>query len=123
MSQAGDTSLIGDGLRIEGNIDSESDLLVEGEVKGDIAVRKLTLGSGGNIEGKVTVDEITIHGRLTGGVVTRSATLCRTAKVTGDIEYESLSIEEGAEFDGRCSRRGQTKGSAEPTLLEAVGTR
>ena len=122
MSQIAEASLVGDGLRVEGNIASEGDLLVEGDVQGDVAVRKLTVGSGGHVEGKVTADEIMVHGKLTGGIASRTVTLCRTAQVDGDVEYESLSIENGAEFEGRCMRRGgKAKAAAQPTLLETAG--
>lgn len=123
MSGTTDASLVGDGLRIEGNIDSEGDLLVEGEIQGDVTVRKLTVGEGGHVEGKITADEIMVHGRVTGGVAAQVATLCKTARVDGDVEYGSLSIENGAEFEGRCTRRtGKARGGAQPTLLEAAGS-
>ena len=122
MSQKAEASLVGDGLRVEGNLASEGDLLVEGEIQGDVAARKLTIGPAGHVEGKVTAEEIMIHGRLTGGIVAKVATLCRTAQVDGDVEYENLSIESGAEFEGRCVRRGgKAKAPAQPTLLEAAG--
>ena len=124
MSQKAEVSLVGDGLRVEGNLASEGDLLVEGQIQGDVAVRKLTVGPGGHVEGKVTAEEVMVHGRLTGGIVAKVATLCRTAQVDGDVEYENLSIENGAEFEGRCVRRGgKAKASAQPTLLEAAGGR
>ncbi len=122
MSEKTDASFVGDGLRIEGNIDSEGDLMVEGEIQGDVAVRKLTVGTGGHVEGKITAEEILVHGRVTGGMAAQTATLCKTARVDGDVEYESLSIENGAEFEGRCTRRtGKARGAAQPTLLEASG--
>lgn len=124
MAERIDASLVGDGLRIEGNIASEGDLLVEGEIQGDVAVRTLTVGPGGHVEGKITSEEIMVHGRVTGGIAARVVTLCKTARVDGDVEYESLSIENGAEFEGRCSRRaGRARGAAQPTLLEAAGGR
>ena len=122
MSEKTDASFVGDGLRIEGNIASEGDLLVEGEVQGDVAVRKLTIGQGGHVEGKIAAEEIMVHGRVTGGIAAQVATLCKTARVDGDIEYGSLSIEIGAEFEGRCTRRAAKAGGAgQPTLLEAAG--
>ena len=124
MSQMVEVSLVGDGLRVEGNIASEGDLLVEGEIQGDVAVRKVTVGPGGHVEGKVTAEEIMVHGRLTGGLAGKTVTLCKTSLVDGDVEYENLSIETGAEFEGRCVRRGgKAKAPAQPTLLEAAGGR
>ena len=124
MSQKAEASLVGDGLRVEGNIASEGDLLVEGEIQGDVAVRKVTVGPGGHVEGKVTAEEIMVHGRLTGGLAGKTVTLCKTSLVDGDVEYENLSIESGAEFEGRCVRRGgKAKAPAQPNLLEAAGGR
>ena len=118
MSQMAEASLVGEGLRVEGNIASEGDLLVEGEVQGDVAVRKLTVGPGGHVEGKVKADEVMVHGKLTGGIAGRTVTLCRSAQVDGDVEYETLSIENGADFEGRCIRRGgKAKAPAQPSPL------
>lgn len=123
MSELTDASFVGDGLRIEGSIESEGDLLVEGEIQGDVTIRKLTIGQGGHVEGKITAAEVLVHGRVTGGIAAQSATLCKTARVEGDVEYGSLSIENGAEFEGRCTRRaGAARGAAPPPRLEAVGT-
>lgn len=124
MSERTEASLVGEGLRIEGNVDSEGDLMVEGEIQGDVTVRKLTVGQGGHVEGKIAAEEIMVHGRVTGGIAARVATLCKTARVDGDVEYESLSIENGAEFEGRCTRRsGKARGAVQPTLIEAAGGR
>ena len=122
MAQMAEASLVGEGLRVEGNVASDGDLLVEGEIHGDVGVRKLTVGPGGRVEGKVAAEEVMVHGKLAGGIVARVATLCRTARVDGDVEYETLSIENGAEFEGRCiRRRDKAKGAAQPTLLETAG--
>ncbi len=124
MSGNDEASLVGGGLRIEGNVVSEGDLLVEGEILGDVSVRKLTVGPAGLIEGKVVAGEIIVHGRLAGGVTARTATLYRTAQVDGDVEYETLSIESGAAFEGRCVRNGGKAGaSARPAPPEAPAGR
>jgi hypothetical protein len=60
---------------------------------------------------------VRILGTVTGTITAGSIKLARTARVTGDIIHEALSIEEGAFVLGHCRRaepEEQDAGSDEP---------
>jgi len=120
MTQQVDASVIGDGLKIEGNIASEGNLQVDGHVQGDVSVKTLTVGPEGHVEGKITAHEIMVYGRVTGEMVARIATLGRTARVKGDLAHENLSIESGAEFEGRCIRSDLDIDAKQPKSLQTA---
>ena len=98
-------SVITQGLHVTGNIASDGELLVDGSVAGDVHVRGLTIGSSGKVEGKIVAEEIMVSGAVEGQISAKTVTIGRTARVTGDVLHDVLSIESGAEFQGRCQRR------------------
>ena len=111
-------SVISDGLRITGNLASGGELLIEGSITGDIHVRGLTIGTSGRVEGKIVAEEITVSGAVDGQISARMVTIGRTARVTGDVLHDVLSIESGAEFQGRCLRRPANELEAPKTAAQ-----
>ena len=102
----GTPSIISGDLKIIGNLQSNGDLQIDGQIEGDIHSRTLTIGENAKIKGTVTGDTVRICGALKGKVSAKSVILTRTAKVVGDIAQESLAIESGAMIEGRVTRLG-----------------
>jgi cytoskeletal protein CcmA (bactofilin family) len=99
-------SIVSEGLHVTGNLISDGDVQIDGSIQGDIQGKTLTVGSAGVVVGKITADEAVISGTVTGEIVARSIVLTRTARVQSDITQQTLTIEAGAEFEGRCKRLG-----------------
>lgn len=89
------------GVRYEGNISGGGDLQVDGALKGDVRLSRVSIGESGSIEGSVTADQIEVRGRVAGSLTGKSVRLLATAHVEGDITQEQLAIEPGAWFQGR----------------------
>jgi cytoskeletal protein CcmA (bactofilin family) len=100
-------SILSSDLKIEGDIVSQGELHISGSIKGDVVARKLTLGEGGSITGAVEADVAIVAGNLAGRLTATSVVLARTARVVADVTHVSLSIEQGAVFEG-FSRRVDT---------------
>ncbi|MBP2158176.1 MULTISPECIES: polymer-forming cytoskeletal protein [Asticcacaulis] len=98
-------SSVGSGLLIDGNVTGTGDLHLDGTVKGDVRVNHLTVGESGNIEGKVEAETIEVRGRIVGSIQGKQVKLQATAYVEGDITHETLAIDVGAYFQGRCLQR------------------
>lgn len=95
-------SVLGSDITFEGNISGAGDLQIDGTVRGDVRVGRLTVGETGNVEGNVQADYVEVRGRVVGGVSGKQIKLISTAYVDGDISHEQLSIDVGAYFQGRC---------------------
>jgi cytoskeletal protein CcmA (bactofilin family) len=95
-------SMLASDLLFEGNVSGPGDLHVDGTVKGDVKVQRLTVGETGNVEGNVLADYVEVRGRVVGAVTGKQVKLVSTAYVDGDISHEQLSIDVGAYFQGRC---------------------
>jgi cytoskeletal protein CcmA (bactofilin family) len=110
-------STLASDLTFEGNVTGPGELVVDGTVRGDVKVARLTVGETGNIEGNVTADHVEVKGRVVGAVTGKQVKLISTAYVDGDITHEQLSIDVGAYFQGRClqgRKDGQAAAPASP---------
>jgi cytoskeletal protein CcmA (bactofilin family) len=102
-------SVISPNVRIVGDIVSQGEVHVDGEIDGNITCQVLTIGEGARISGEVTAESVKVHGELSGKINSPVVSITKTARVVGDIIHESLEIEVGAYFEGHCVRRPGTQ--------------
>jgi cytoskeletal protein CcmA (bactofilin family) len=99
-----DGTLIGQTVTIRGRLSSRENIVVEGEIEGDIELpaHRVTIGMAGRMRGDVLAAEVVALGTIDGDVDARqNFALGATARMTGNIRTPSLRIEEGASFKGR----------------------
>jgi cytoskeletal protein CcmA (bactofilin family) len=101
------TSVIGTDLTILGEkitIISQNRLQIDGDVRGDVSGKQVVIGEDGSVIGTVCAEQIEVRGGVRGAIKAQTVTLHPTAEVEGDIFHQTLSISEGAQFDGRVRR-------------------
>ena len=100
-------SLIGVGTRIEGNVIFTGGLRVDGEIRGNITSTSglegtLVISEKASVEGSITVGHVVINGTVIGPVsAAESLELLSSARVTGDVEYHQIEMQQGAVIQGR----------------------
>jgi cytoskeletal protein CcmA (bactofilin family) len=94
-------SLLSADLTFQGDISGEGELQVDGMIKGDIRVGRLTVGETGHIEGSIYAEIVEVRGRVVGTITAKQVRLYGTSYIDGDITHEQLAIESGAFFQGR----------------------
>ena len=97
-----------EGTIIEGSISSESNIRIDGLVKGTISTKgRLVVGVSGVITGDVICQNAEVEGTINGSMkVGELLSLKSTAKIEGDVITGKLSIEPGAVFAVTCSMGG-----------------
>jgi cytoskeletal protein CcmA (bactofilin family) len=102
------------GTRIEGRITGATELLVEGEVAGEIRVEAaVMIGTDGVVQGPVTAHVVRVGGRVIGDVLaTERVEVMPSGSLEGDIAAPRVVISEGAFFKGRIEMRSE-RGAAE----------
>jgi cytoskeletal protein CcmA (bactofilin family) len=105
-------SMISDDMVFVGDIIGSGELHLDGTVRGEIKVERLTIGETGHVEGSVTADTVEVRGRLVGTIFGKAVRLHGTAHVDGDITHEQLSMEPGAFFQGRSVKFQRQAGTA-----------
>ena len=101
-------SVIAPDLLIKGGIEGRGEIQLQGKAWGDVKVERLMVGEAATLEGSVEAVVVEVRGRVTGSISARQVKLHPSAKVEGDITYEQLSIEMGAQFEGKCIRNKST---------------
>lgn len=93
-------SVISADVVVTGNIAASADLHIDGRVDGDVQCATLIQGQDSRIVGAVIAESARLGGAIEGSVAVRQLTIERSARITGDVHYESISIEIGASVDG-----------------------
>ena len=98
-------NMIGNGTVITGDIQSKSDIRIDGILKGSVKTEgKLVVGSTGVVEGDVVCVSADVSGEIKAKItVSQLLSLKSISKLNGDIITNKLSIEPGASFSGSCS--------------------
>ena len=91
-------------LVINGNLQSERDVQVDGELNGDIRCSQLIVSRDATINGNIVADEVVVRGKVKGIIRADQVMLQDTAQVESEIFHKSLVIEQGAIFDGQSCR-------------------
>lgn len=94
-------TIIAKDLTFQGDIKASGMIEIEGKIIGSITGGSIILREEGSIEGQVQVESISIRGRLKGDLKAKSVNIFSTAEVVGTIEYEVISVEDGALVDGQ----------------------
>jgi cytoskeletal protein CcmA (bactofilin family) len=102
---SGPLSILAADVCITGNIEAAGEIQLDGTVDGDIHCGGLTLGETGSVAGEIRAEHATIRGVVNGTILARTILFEKTARITGDIVHESISIEVGAHVDGRLINR------------------
>ena len=97
-------NIIGSDTVIDGSISSESDVRVDGHVKGTLITKsKVVIGTSGLIEGDVACNNADVSGKVEGKMtVMELLKLNGSAVIEGDIITNKLIVEAGAQFNGSC---------------------
>lgn len=97
-------NVIVEGSKVIGDMITESNLRIDGEVKGNVSsASKVVIGKNGNILGNLTCADADIEGTVKGILKVDALTILReTANIEGEITTSKLQVEEGAQFSGNC---------------------
>lgn len=102
-------NVIVEGSKVLGDMITESNLRVDGEVIGNVtSAAKVVIGANGHIKGDLTCGEADIEGTVVGVLkVDGLLTLRSSANLNGEITTAKFQVEEGAQFSGNCKMSNQ----------------
>ena len=104
-NSAGSTSLLSRSVKIEGEIQGEENLHIDGRIKGAVRLNgDVLIGNAGIVEAEIEAENIVIQGQVTGNVTARQQLEIQpSGKLFGDCTARSIDIKEGAVFEGRSN--------------------
>jgi cytoskeletal protein CcmA (bactofilin family) len=95
------------GSNITGELQFPGLVEVAGQLQGQIAAASIVVEETAVIEGDLSAKSIQIKGRVKGRINGGEVRLMSSARVSGDIAYDTLSIDSGAEVHAACKMRGK----------------
>ena len=89
---------------MEGSINGQGDVRIEGSILGNIHVNGVVIiEKNGNVKGNVIADNVKIHGQVEGNIITSDCLmLFATGRFYGDARVKDFKSDPGAVFVGNC---------------------
>ena len=97
-----DGTLIGETMKIKGEITSRETLQLNGELEGQVQLdNRLTIGPKGKASANIKAKEVDIAGSVQGNIDASDRIVLRKgANLVGDVKTAGIMIEDGAYFKG-----------------------
>ena len=96
-------TIIAHGVRVEGNFTSQGDVLIEGDVDGNVATTgMLTVGPLAKLKADVKAAKAVVAGTIEGNLfIDGHLEIQATARLLGDVTCETASLGTGATLNGK----------------------
>lgn len=109
-------SIVGPGMKVDGNCSTEGTLRVEGRVEGEVhAGKAVVVGEDGVVVGDIRTQDAVVAGEVEGTITAESRVEIQAgSRVRGDIRSRRVKLEEGGFVDGRIAmgwQEGESPGS------------
>ncbi|MFH1427798.1 MAG: polymer-forming cytoskeletal protein [Patescibacteria group bacterium] len=111
-------TIIGPSVKVKGNFQGQGNIIVEGMLEGSLKTSgNIFIGDKAIVTASVQAKEAKIGGQINGNVTIKGyLEMAASAKIIGDIECASLSIERGATLNGKCSMGSLEKSADKQSL-------
>ena len=98
-------TVVGPSVKIQGDLNSEGNIKIEGQVSGKVKTsQSVFVIPGAKIMADVLAGNAVVGGDISGNLkISGHLILQSTAKITGDISCQILRVEDGAQFTGKCA--------------------
>ena len=117
-----ETAYFGRNLKIKGRVSGNGNIIILGGLEGEFNLKgRLKIAQPAKIKGEVKADVISVDGNVKGSLVAHERVhLDQTARIEGKIDTPSLSITEGAHFDGEITMSGRSAHAPRPADADAA---
>lgn len=92
---------VGTGTRVQGTIRGKGNLVLEGELDGQIVLEDdVTVATGARVDGEIRARSVDLSGRVQGRVETGRLDVRGSAAVAAELVATTVAVEEGAALRG-----------------------
>ncbi len=114
-------ALLGQGSEFEGKLSFEGTVRIDGKFTGEIRTNDtLVIGEGARVQAEIIAGSVMVNGEVQGNIMAKSLIeLHQPAKVRGNLQAPTLSIEKGVMFEGTCKMETQAPAAAGKPALAA----
>ena len=112
------STFLGQGTSIDGTLEFQGTIRLDGDVKGKVVSQNGTLiiGDKAIVQAQVQVDTVIIRGEINGSIEAKTRIEAYPpARIIGEIQAPQISIESGVVFNGSCNMQGASDAKSEDT--------
>lgn len=95
-------TVIGEGLSIEGDLSSDEEIVINGNLRGKVTTTDaVSIGPGSSVQADISGQSVSIAGQVTGDVVApERVDIQAGGRLVGDVKAARFTIADGASFKG-----------------------
>ena len=114
-------SIIGPGMEVVGECQTDGTIRIEGTVQGTVRAGKaVVVGKDGVVDGDVFTQDAVISGRVRGTLIAESRLeLQATCRIEGEVRARRMQLEEGAMLNGTV-QMGESFREPQPSTVPVV---
>ncbi|MCG0275110.1 MAG: polymer-forming cytoskeletal protein [Thermosediminibacteraceae bacterium] len=104
-------TLIGKGTEIKGTVKASGVIRIEGKIEGELeSAGDVIVTETGVVNAQLKARNAIVAGEVSGNILLSGKLEIKSSgKVLGDLKVESISIEDGALFEGKCEMNKDKK--------------
>lgn len=102
-------TIIGAGCTLTGDIKTDHIVQIHGIVHGNITAETVVIGRGARVIGKISADNLFLHGELDGPATVNTANMFSAAKMSGTLAYRTLNITGNTGLECKLAKRKDKK--------------
>lgn len=101
-------TVVGPSVKIQGDLNSEGNINIEGQVAGKVSTsQSVFIKEGAKITADVSAGNAVVGGEVQGNLkIAGHLILQASARINGDVACQILRVEDGAQFSGKCNMKG-----------------
>jgi len=106
------STFLGHGTSIDGTLEFQGTIRLDGNVKGQVISQNGTLiiGDKAVVQAQVRVDTAIVRGEINGSIEAKTRIEAYPpARIIGDVQAPQISVESGVVFNGSCSMQEPSK--------------
>lgn len=116
-------TIIGESVQVKGYFESDGNIVINGLLEGEIKTKgNIFIGEKSKISASIEAEEMLVKGKVTGNLkIGGYLSIGGSAKIKGDIECVQISIEKGAEINGKVTineKKGKSNNKKEEIIEE-----
>jgi len=101
------SSVISEGVQLNGDITTPGSLHINGRLNGDIQAQRVVIGREGSVVGNINAAVVTVSGYIDGAVGSDELHALETGVIEGNIRCTQLVVSNGASIYAQVQAAGQ----------------
>ena len=117
-SRQNSLSIITEGIDFSGEINTDGDIHIDGNMKGIIKAHEVVIGPNGNFDGEIISEVLKVSGLIKGKFTIKNLFIKKDGLLQGKAKYEVIVVDSGGRIQGELGLQKQNKSNNNKSLKD-----